>query len=54
MEAVTGFAQEKKLKVTLSSFKNNQKAVSFYEKLGFKIINHDEFFFDFEWCARSH
>lgn len=48
MAIVSNLAQEKKLKLTLSSFKNNQNAVSFYEKLGFKIINQDDLFFDFE------
>lgn len=48
MEAVGDLAKGKKLKVTLSSFKINQNAVSFYEKLGIKIVHQDEHFFDFE------
>jgi ribosomal protein S18 acetylase RimI-like enzyme len=48
MIMLNSLAYEKNLKVTLSSFKSNQNAISFYQTLGFKIIRQDEHFFDFE------
>lgn len=47
MEWVRDQALKDGRKVTLSSFKNNQKANSFYQKLGYSIYNQDQYFYDF-------
>jgi ribosomal protein S18 acetylase RimI-like enzyme len=48
MKSVTDLARAKDLKITLSSFKNNTKAITFYQNLGFRIMNQDNHFLDFE------
>ncbi|MDD4974124.1 MAG: GNAT family N-acetyltransferase [Bacteriovorax sp.] len=39
-------AKQQNLKVALSSFKENKRAVSFYQNLGYKIASQDEHFID--------
>ena len=39
-------ARQRGCKVTLSSFRNNESAIRFYEKLGYTIVGGDEHFVD--------
>jgi ribosomal protein S18 acetylase RimI-like enzyme len=44
-------ARQSSRKVTLSSFKQNFRAIRFYETLGYKVVESDEHFVDMEWIA---
>ena len=46
MNIIKKVAGAQNFKVTLSSFKENEQAVKFYQKLGYKIVGQDEHFFD--------
>lgn len=52
MEALQQRALNKSLKVTLSSFKNNTRAISFYKTMGYDIVAEDEYFCDMTLGAR--
>lgn len=44
-------ARESGRKITLSSFKQNEGAIHFYETLGYKIISSGEHFVDMEFLV---
>lgn len=49
MQGLQQQAQAQNLPLRLSSFKCNQRAVKFYQRLGYQLISQDEYFYDFEW-----
>ncbi|NOH31462.1 GNAT family N-acetyltransferase [Vibrio mediterranei] len=44
---------EMKQQVTLSSFKRNLRAISFYESLGYEVVDNDENFVSLVWRVAS-
>ncbi|MEA9355799.1 N-acetyltransferase [Bacteriovorax sp. PP10] len=46
MELLADIAKQSSVDVTLSTLKNNAGAVKFYQRLGYKIVGQDDYFYD--------
>ena len=47
MSYIHDLADEASLRTTLSSFRNNAKAITFYENLGYEVTDEEEHFLEF-------